>query len=286
MKNRRKLQRADLPPGADSPLDAAMEKRSQSTMDSVRLAVTHGQTMLAYQPVMQARAPHGVAFYEGLVRVLDATGRVIPARDFMPMVENTELAREIDCAALEHGLKTLFRNPDVRLSINMSARSISYKRWLKTLERHLKKSPTLGERLILEINEDSAMNMPEIVIDFMDQLQEHGISFALDDFGAGQTRFRQFRDFFFDAVKIDGQFVRNVDSNIDNQAAVRALVAVARSFDMLTVAVAVETEAEARFLVELGVDCLQGYLFGAPTVRPPWIPDRRAGTPQTATQPA
>jgi EAL domain-containing protein (putative c-di-GMP-specific phosphodiesterase class I) len=225
---------------------------------------------------MQARAPHGVAFYEGLIRVLDSTGRVIPARDFMPMIENTELAREIDCAALDNGLRTLFRHPDLRLSINMSARSIGYKSWMKTLERYLKKSSTLGERLILEINEDSAMSMPEIVIDFMDQLQDHGISFALDDFGAGQTRFRQFREFFFDAVKIDGQFIRNVHANIDNQASVRAMVAVAKSFDMLTVAETVETEEEAKFLVSLGVDCLQGYLFGAPTVRPPWLPDRKA----------
>ena len=113
MKNRHKRKLADQPAGADSPLDAAIENRGRSTMDSVRQAIAHNQTMLAFQPVMQARAPHGVAFYEGLIRVLDSTGRVIPARDFMPMIENTELAREIDCAALDNGLRTLFRHPDL-----------------------------------------------------------------------------------------------------------------------------------------------------------------------------
>ena len=88
--------------------------------------------------------------------------------------------------------------------------------------------------------------------------------------------FRQFRDFFFDAVKIDGQFVRGLHDNHDNQALVRALVGVAQTFDMFTIAESVETEADAAHLVSLGVDCLQGYLFAAPTVRPPWAsPDAK-----------
>ncbi len=268
--------RADLPPDAQNPLDVAVTERDRSILSVVRSAVKHGQMMLAYQPVMQARAPHGVAFHEALIRILDTTGRVVPAHQFMPQVENTELAREIDCAALEMGLRTLFRHPELRLSINMSARSIGYQRWMRILNRHLKKSDTLGERLILEINETSAMAIPEIVIDFMDQLQSRGISFALDDFGAGQTTFRQFRDFFFDAVKIDGQFIQGVHDNHDNQALVRALVGVGQTFDMLTVAEAVETREDAAFLVSLGVDCLQGHLFGAPTVRPPWVAAARS----------
>ena len=183
-KGRRWKSFADVPPGAQSPLDAAVRGRDSKVQDMVRLAVRHGQTMLAYQPVFQARAPHGIAFYEGLIRIPDLTGRILPARDFMPQIKQTELARDIDCAALELGLRTLFRNPSVRLSINMSVRSIGYHRWMRILNRHLKTSETIGERLILEINESSAMSMPELVIDFMDRLQGKGISFALDDFGS------------------------------------------------------------------------------------------------------
>ena len=98
--------------------------------------------------------------------MLDETGRVIPARDFMPAVENTEIGRELDCNALQIGLRTLSRNPTIRLSINMSARSIGFKKWTQILHRFLKKDPTLGERLILEINETSVMTVPELVIDF------------------------------------------------------------------------------------------------------------------------
>ena len=270
MIHRRKQQWADLAEGDDSPLNAALQSRNRSTVDMVADAVKHRQAMLAYQPVMQARTPHQVAFYEGLIRVPDATGRIIPARDFMPIVETTDLGRQIDCAALEMGLRTLAQNPGLRLSINMSARSIGYHGWMKVLDRNLNRFPTLGKRLILEISEGSAMTVPELVIDFMDRLQDRGIGFALDDFGAGNTAFRYFREFLFDAVKIDGQFIKDIHCNADNQALTRALVSVAQQFEMIVVAEAVESKPDAEFLVSIGVDCLQGYLFGAPTVRPPW----------------
>ncbi|MGR3760469.1 EAL domain-containing protein [Roseobacteraceae bacterium NS-SX3] len=268
---KRHLAKADLPEGSENPLNAAVVSRDRSTLDMVAEAVKHNQTMLAYQPVMQALPPHKPAFYEGYIRVLDATGRVIPAREFMPVVEDKELGRELDCLALQHGLKALSKSPQIRLSVNMSARSIGYSRWMKVLESFLKKDKTLGERLVLEITEESAMAAPELVIDFMDRMQQHGIAFALDNFGAGTTAIGHFRQFFFDAVKIDGQFVRGLHASHDNQAVVRALVSIAKQFDMLTVAESVESKEDAEFLVSIGVDCLQGYLFGAPTVSPPWL---------------
>lgn len=264
---------ADLPEGSENPLSAAVAGRDRTTLEMVADAVKHDQTVLAYQPVMQAMAPHGVAFYEGYVRVLDPTGRVIPAREFMHVVEDKEVGREMDCLALQHGLRTLSKFPQIRLSINMSARSIGYQRWTQVLQRFLKSDATLGERLVLEITEASVMAAPELVLDFMGRMQQHGISFALDNFGAGTTAIGHFRQFFFDAVKIDGQFVRGIHASHDNQSVVRALIGIAKQFDMFTVAESVESQEDAAFLVENGVDCLQGYLYGAPSVSPPWIED-------------
>jgi EAL domain-containing protein (putative c-di-GMP-specific phosphodiesterase class I) len=261
---------AEQPEGFDSPLHAALAARDRSTLDMVAQAVRHKQCLLAFQPVVQARAPHNVAFYEGLIRILDETGRVIPARDFMPVVENTELGREIDCLALDTGLQALMQHPTLRLSVNMSARSIGYSRWMQTLNSALRRDERLGERLTLEISETSAMTVPELVIDFMDRLQGHGIAFALDDFGSGAINIRHFRDFFFDAVKIDGQYIRGVYRDRDTQAMLRALIAMAREFDMLIIAESVEQSEDAEYLMTLGIDCMQGYLFGAPTLRPDW----------------
>lgn len=269
---RHRAQLADMPEGADNPLNAAVTARDRSACDAARLAIRHRQCLLAYQPVVQARPGGTTAFYEGLIRVLDETGRVIPAGDFMPVLENTETGREIDCVALEMGLRTLARNPALRLSLNMSARSIGYRRWRRVLDRFLKGEPGLGERLILEISEASVMTVPELVGDFMRGLHRHGISFALDDFGSGACAPRFFRDLLFDMVKIDGAYVRGIHRHPQNQMLVRALIAVAREFGMATIAESVESEPDSRVMTSFGIDCLQGYLTGAPSVRPPWKP--------------
>jgi EAL domain-containing protein (putative c-di-GMP-specific phosphodiesterase class I) len=128
----------------------------------------------------------------------------------------------------------------------------------------------IGERLILEITESSAMLVPELVIDFMDRLQMQGICFAMDDFGAGYTALRYFKEFCFDVVKIDGQFIQGISRCPDNQAMTAALISIAKHFDMLTVAEFVESKEDAEMLMKLGADCLQGHYFAAATTRPEW----------------
>jgi EAL domain-containing protein (putative c-di-GMP-specific phosphodiesterase class I) len=258
-------------PGLQNPLAVAMAEVDRSTLDMVRAAIDGRRLRLAYQPVVLARDPSRVAFHEGLIRVLDPSGRIIPAKDFINAVEAHEIGREIDCLALEFGLLTLARHPQLRISINMSARSIGYPRWMRVLHRGLAHAQTVGERLILEITESSAMMVPELVIAFMEELQTKGVAFALDDFGAGYTAIRYFKDFFFDILKIDGEFIRGIDRDPDNQALTAALLSIGRHFEMFTVAESVETAAEAEYLRGIGVDCLQGFLFGAGTVKPPWV---------------
>ena len=262
---------ADIPAGHDNPLNYAVSTRDRSVVEMVDQAVRHKQVMLAYQAVVTAGQPDKPAFYEGLIRVMDATGRVIPAREFINQIEVTETGRVIDCLALEKGLRTLHDYPDLRLSINMSARSIGYARWMRILNKGLSGDPTIAERLILEITESSAMLVPELVTGFMTELQRKGIGFALDDFGAGYTSFRFLKEFYFDILKIDGQFIRGIARDADNQVLTAALLSIGQQFDMVTVAESVEKPDDASYLTALGIDCLQGYYFGAPTVRPPWL---------------
>ncbi|MDQ2093234.1 EAL domain-containing protein [Rhodalgimonas zhirmunskyi] len=270
MSRRENWKYIDVPPGHENPLSYAIHSRDRSIMDVVEEALIHKQVILAYQPVVQALRPERIAFYEGLLRVRDETGRIIPAKDFITQIEETETGRIMDCLALEHGLKALARVPYLRLSLNMSARSIGYDRWMRTLKQGLQRDPTVAERLILEITERSAMLVPELVTSFMERLQRKGISFALDDFGAGFTSFRYLKQFMFDIVKIDGQFIRGIHKDADNQVLTKALVAIAQQFDMFTVAEFVESDEDAQYLRTLGVDCLQGYYYGAPTVHPAW----------------
>ena len=261
---------ADIPPGTDSPLNAAVSARDRDTLHMVSEAVRHSQTLLAFQPIVITHSRQ-IGFYEGLIRVMDDTGRVIPAKDFMPVVEKTELGREIDALALNMGLRTLAENPSIRLSINMSARSIGYQNWMKTLNRWIKRDRTLGERLILEITESSAMDQPELVIDFMDRLSQQGICFALDDFGAGYTALRYLKDFYFDILKIDMQFCHGIADDPDIRALTEAILGIGHHFDMLVVGEGLERAEDVAVMSQIGVDCMQGYYFDAPTVRPNWM---------------
>ncbi|GAB1480481.1 EAL domain-containing protein [Paracoccaceae bacterium] len=258
----------DATAGLHSPLGVAISENDRATLSMVREALDARRVRLAWQPVVLASDPSRIAFHEGLIRVLEPGGRVIPARDFMGAVEAHEIGREIDCLALEMGLAALARHAGLRVSINMSARSIGYPRWTRVLKRGLAAGPTIGERLILEITEHSAMMVPELVIAFMEEWQSKGIAFALDDFGSGYTAIRYFKDFFFDILKIDGEFIRNIDTDPDNAALTAALLSIGKHFQMFTVAEMVERPEEARILQEMGVDCLQGYLFGAATLKP------------------
>lgn len=253
----------------DNPLAAAVEQRDADVLHMVRDALHSRRVMLAFQPVVQSANPSKPAFYEGLIRVMDDTRRVIPARDFINTIEPLAEGRIIDCLALEFGCAALADNPALRLSINLSPRTIGHPQWEQVLDTALTKDPTLGERLILEITEASAMSMPDVVVNFMDRIHSKGICFALDDFGAGYTAFRHFKDFYFDMVKIDCGFIRDIHKNRDNQILTEALVSIANHFDMFTVAEGIESVAEAEYAINAGVDCLQGYLFGAPQLRMP-----------------
>lgn len=254
----------------DNPLSAAVSERDKGVLDMVRSALRDRRVTLAYQPIVQCRDLRQVGYYEGLLRILDSTGRAIPAKDFIDTIETREEGRLMDCLSIDLGLQALFQNPNLRLAINMSARSILYDHWEIALERGLRRDPSVAERLILEITESSAMEMPDVVVNFMTRLHRRGITFALDDFGAGYTAFRYLKEFYFDIVKIDADFITNIDTDSDNQVLTNALVSIAQQFDMFTVAEGVERPDEAKFLVDAGIDCLQGYLFGAPSLKPAW----------------
>ena len=230
----------------------------------VAQALAQGRIAFHYQPVVQAKNPRMPAFFEVLARLATPGGDLLPAGAFLPAVESGPLGRAIDRLALAHALKTLAANPGLRLSVNMSPLSMGDEEWLAILTAASKDGSGACGRLILEITEAAAIRDAGQTIDFMNHVRASGCAFALDDFGAGATGFKYFRDFRFDMVKIDGSFVDGVSQARDAQVLVECLAAVARHFEMLTVAERVEDQADADWLRGHGIDCLQGWLYGRP----------------------
>lgn len=250
---------------ADSPVGLAYPSRPGDLSRLVREALEHGRIRMEFQPVVMLGAPSRAALHEGFVRILDGEGRTIPASRFMGAVEEGVLGRDLDCAALTLGLQALRNHPELSLAINASARSLGNGAWRSMLEEGVR---DLGPRLTLEVGEGSVALLADRMTRFMGELRPSGLSFVLDDFGIGPLSLRQLRDFGFDGVKIDRSFVKGIAASPDNQALVGALVSVAHRFGMLAVAKGVEDEGDAAQLRALGVDGLQGYLYGRPSATP------------------
>ena len=128
----------------------------------------------------------------------------------------------------------------------------------------------VADRLIFEITETVAMMDYEETARFANKLRDLGCRIALDDFGAGYTSYRHLKALSVDIVKIDGQFVKDLHENKENQLFVQTLLDLADGFNADVVGECVETEEEAQALRDRGVKYLQGYHFGAPVIERPW----------------
>ncbi len=232
---------------------------------TVAQALSQRRIGFHFQPVVRAANPDFPAFQEMLARLTLPNGQVLPAGAFLPHVADGPLGRAVDRLALARALQTLAEDPAIRLSINISPLSMGDEDWLAILGAAARGGTGVCGRLILEITEDAAIQNAPMLRDFMEHVRGTGCALALDDFGAGATGFRHFRDFRFDIAKIDGAFVQGVHADPDSQALVACLVSIARHFDMMLVAERVEDPADADWLREKGVDCMQGYLYGRPS---------------------
>jgi EAL domain-containing protein (putative c-di-GMP-specific phosphodiesterase class I) len=247
---------------------------------AVAQALAQGRLGFHFQPVVRADAPRFPAFFEMLARLALPDGHLLPAAAFLPHVEDGPLGRAVDRAALAAACAALADDPALRLAVNMSPRSMGDAGWLAILAEAAARDRRVPARLILEITETAAIADAGLTRDFMGHVRGYGCAFAIDDFGAGATGFRHFRELRFDIVKIDGAFAQGVGRSPDARVLVECLVRVARHFEMTTVAERVECDDDAEALGALGVDCLQGYRFGRPAARPvlaPEEPRRRAG---------
>lgn len=250
---------------------SANRLQSISLIEEVTCALAEDRLLLAYQPVVRANAPDEVAFYECLIRMRDRNGDLIQAKDFIPVTEKMGMVRLFDRRVLALAFETLHKHPTIRLSINLSPQSVQDSIWLQQFMDLARGNPNVSERLTIEITESSAIYDINKMAMFVDQVREFGCSFALDDFGAGYTSFRHFKQLKLDMVKIDGLFVRGLCDDPDNQLFVQTLVKIAENFGMVTVAEMVDDAQSAELLREYGVDYFQSYYFGKPEINPNWL---------------
>lgn len=224
--------------------------------------------------------------FEILVRMLDE-GRPVSPGLFLPAIEKHGLATELDRWVVDHTLDYLTAlSPDERrrverISVNLSGHSLGSRRFRDYVVDRMQHDPSITSRICFEITETAAVVHLDHAVDFIRALQELGVSFALDDFGAGVSSFGYLRSLPVNCLKVDGQFVRNLDASELDRGIVTAIRQIAVVMGMETVAEFVENQDTIDVLDAIGIDYLQGYFLGRPAPLDDYLRPGNAATAPT-----
>ncbi len=258
---------------APSPSREARQRTNAALSSELVAALNDKRLRLSFQPVVDIGS-RAVVFHEGLLRLERTDGTIALAEDFIELCESLGLIRLIDHYVLACALDTLEAAPDARISVNISGETVGDAEWLSLIAAAVARRPDLSGRLIVEITETAVIRSLDEAVSFVATLRDLGCPLALDDFGAGFSSFRSLRSLNADIIKIAGMFLKDLQNNRDDQVFIKALVDIARHFDMKIVAEWVEDEETLVLLREFGVDMIQGNLIGAASTRWPWAPRR------------
>jgi len=252
-----------------SPEREAARRRKASVGAGIIAALRADRFRIAYQPIVCARTGR-VESYEALIRMLAEDGTPVPAGDFIPAAEELGLVRDLDRRVLELAVVALKRAPALKLGVNLSGMSVGDEAWTNTFNSTAAADRSIASRLTVEVTETAALHDIDEGVRFVKQLRTAGCRVAIDDFGAGYTSFRNLQLLDLNCVKIDGVFVKGIARRPDNQAFVRTLVSLAKTFNLEVVAEWVGSKEESVLLRALGVDRFQGAYYGMPDMTPPW----------------
>lgn len=218
--------------------------------------------------------------FEILVRIKNNQGEYISPGIFMPASERYNIAHLIDRQVVSQTLAWLEENNGVidelgMCSINLSGHSMGNRDFVEFLIDSLDNSMVPCDKICLEITETAAMSNMNQAIKFFTRLKELGCMIALDDFGSGLSSFGYLKKLPVDIVKIDGLFVRDIDSNEMDHVMVRSINDLAKQMGKYTVAEFVENTQIIDKLIELGVNYAQGYIIGRPKPLPELVEELR-----------
>lgn len=244
---------------------ASRETTAQDILD----ALNQRRIQLAYQPIIETKTSR-LHHYECLLRLRREDGEVISAGRFIMAAERLGLVHLLDRRALELASETLIQEPGIHLALNVSAGTVKDETTASDYIIALKALGSRAEQVTLELTETVALDDPAKASEFSNSVRALGCGFAIDDFGSGYTTFRNLMAIEADTIKIDGTLIEGVASDQNKQTFVRMMVDLAQTFGVKTVAEMVDDRADAEILRRLGVDYLQGFMFGVPSAAPSW----------------
>ncbi len=214
-------------------------------------------------------AADGDGYYELLLRMRDASGRLVPPGAFLPAAERYSLSVKLDRWVVKKIFSWLDVHPEqlrrlTMCSINLSGHSIADEDFLQFVISSLDGTDVPAEKLCFEITETAAITNLTSATRFITALKGWGCHFALDDFGSGLSSFAYLKQLDVDFLKIDGVFVKDMVNDPINLAMVKSINDIGKVMGKRTIAEFVENDGILEKLREVGVDYAQGYCIGRP----------------------
>ncbi len=249
---------------------SAMTSKAVESMKlehDLRQAIEKDELVIYFQPKFDSQQK--IIGAEALIRwIHPELGMVSPAK-FIPIAEQSLLIIEIGRWVFErccHLVNRLIENnlPAVPIAVNLSAVEFGRDSLVSHLSGILEKTQTNPDFIELELTETVAIANKDVCIQRMTALRELGMTLAMDDFGTGFSSLSYLQDLPLNTLKIDQQFVRNIELGESSQAIIKAVIALAKGLSMKVVAEGVETTEQFDFLADNGCDFYQGYLFSKP----------------------
>jgi EAL domain-containing protein (putative c-di-GMP-specific phosphodiesterase class I) len=264
---------------------ADMNARAQerlSVENYLRLALRRNELVLHYQPRMRM-ADGELVGMEALLRWMHPRRGLVGPDKFIHVAEESGLIVPMGEWVLEHACSQLRAwqqslSAQLRMSVNISVGQVADgERLYRAVEAAVSRSGIDPATLELELTESHLMQNIDEKATLLHRLGELGVGLSIDDFGTGYSSLSYLKTLPVDSIKIDSSFVRDIHTDANDEAIIRAILAMAHSLRLSVVAEGVETEAQFRALRELGCDEYQGY-YSSPALAPAEFEDwyRRA----------
>jgi len=229
----------------------------------IRQGLRRHEFYLAYQPVVDLSNGKWVGT-EALLRWRRRDGHIMLPDDFIPDAERSGLISMLTERVIEIASKdmseTLRDNPDFFLTVNLSAKDLQSDKTLDRLMTMVRDSGASAGQIVAEITERMLVDI-SAATDVISAMRKQGVHVAIDDFGTGYCSLAYLETIPFDFLKIDRLFVEAIDTEAATNRVVFHIIEMAQTLNLKLIAEGVETEAQAQYLKERGVEYAQGWLF-------------------------
>ncbi|WP_305989753.1 bifunctional diguanylate cyclase/phosphodiesterase [Roseibium sp. MMSF_3544] len=229
----------------------------------LRLALKNDELDLAYQPQSDTDAKKIVSV-EALARWTKEDGTVVPPSQFIPIAEETGLINDLGIWVLNKACARAHDWPGVVVSVNVSPNQFRHPRFVEKVMAILAANDLPPQRLEIEVTESVFAGRDDSVLNALRRLKSLGVKVALDDFGSGYSSLSYLRRFPFDTLKIDRDFVSDMNGNPEAEAILVSIIQLGKALGMTIVAEGIETIDQIRFLQEHDCHRMQGYFISKP----------------------